>query len=189
MSDLEMFYIAALQGTVLHASCVKVKNRVLLLIGERYAGKTTLTKYLVEQNGEYLNDDCIYVVDKSYVGFGMPLPVRWDGNKNFNSTDFLSKTVDTDGVVRILYKPCMIAKSYNKIDAVIFPKYILKEDGFVKWISKAEAFKHIMNSVRSYKEMKTMFMDLHDLVRNAACYRMVYADSETAYKMLCEEVL
>lgn len=190
MNDLEKFYIAALCGTVLHASCIKVRNKVLMLIGERHTGKTTLTRYLIEkQDGEYLNDDCVYIVDKTYVGFGMPLPVRWDGNTKFNNKGFLSKTVDTDGVVRILYKPCKIAKFYNEIDAVIFPRYNFNGRSFVERMSKFEAYKHIVNNVRSYKEMKSMFMDIHDLTRNAECYRIVYAHSEAAYEMLCAEVI
>lgn len=190
MSDLEEFYIAVLRGTVLHGSCIKVKNKALLLIGERYSGKTTLTKYLVgEKGGECLNDDCIYIVDKSYVGFGMPLPVRWDGKAGYSDKDFFSKTIDADGVVRALYKPCRIASFYNAIDAVVFPKFNLSESGFVEKMSQFEAFTYIINNVRSYKEMKTMFMDIHGLAENAACYRMEYASSETAFQLLCTEIL
>ena len=77
INDLDVFSIETLKCTVIHGSCVRVRDKNILIIGERWSGKTTLTHFLVSYlEGKYISDDCVYLKNDRFWGFCMPLPMR-----------------------------------------------------------------------------------------------------------------
>lgn len=184
MHNLELFYSSIMKCTVIHGSCVKINGKNILLIGERRSGKTTFTKYLaISKNGEYLDDDCIYIMNNSYIGFNMPLPMR--NIIDCDENDYwIGQTVDTDNVHRALYSPPCCASSFQKIDIVVFPKYIANGGEEIKKMTQGEAFNQIIKNIRSYNQIKTMFTDIKNLVLTADCYCMKYTSSDSAYELL-----
>ena len=187
MSDLEVFYAQILKCTVIHGSCIRINNKNILFMGERWSGKTTLTQYLaIDKNGEYLDDDCVYVVDSSYIGFAMPLPMRNVTNLHYNEC-FIAQTIDSDDIMRTLYSPPKYANHFKSIDIVVFPKYGADSINRIEKMTQAEAFNKIIKNIRAYDEMKTMFIDIKNLATNCDCYNIQYSSSDSAYKLLFSE--
>ena len=189
IKDLEIHYVNALRCPVLHGSCLKINDTVILLIGDRWSGKTTLTHYLTMGKGaEYLGDDCIYIVGNSYVGFAMPLPMRHvpDG-EDFGGS--IAQTIDSDRITRTLYLPPIYANTYNSIDVVLFPKFNNKSNNMLKLINCSDAFKKIINNIRAHDDMKNIYLYVKDLAMNVTCYEIEYTCSAKAYKFLTNEVL
>lgn len=191
MKKLAKFYSSILECTVLHCSSVRIENKNILFMGARRSGKTTMTHYLtINKNGIYLDDDSIYIEKDRYIGFNMPLPMRMCRVKDLNIDKFfVGQTIDTDGILRTLYMPPKRIDCLCPIDAIVFPKYGRDKLNRIEKISKAEAFKNIINNVSSYAEMKTMFLDVKKLALNSDCYEMEYSSSESAYKLLLDQVL
>lgn len=188
MKNLEIFYSKVLKCTVIHGSCVSINDKNILFMGARRSGKTTLTHYLtIEKNGIYLDDDCVYLVDGMYVGFCMPLPMRDAVDLSYNKF-FITKTTDTDGIIRFLYSPQHSIHNVHKIDMVVFPQYGSNRVNCIKKMSSSEAFNRIIKNVRSYSEMKTMFTDIKKLATTANCYDLQYSNSDFAYDLLYDEV-
>lgn len=184
IQKLEEFYSLVLKSTVIHGSCVKINGKTILLIGTRHSGKTTLTQFLsIEKKGKYLDDDCIYILNGSYYGFNMPLPMR---NKPSNSLDkyYMCQTVDSDGFQRFLYYPPRCISSIEKIDTVIFPKYIQNGKCLKRKLTKGEAYDLVLNNIRSYKTMATIFNDIKNLINTSDSFYIEYPNSNAAYHML-----
>lgn len=97
----------------------------LLLLGKRWCGKTTLTYYLtVEQGGEYVSDDCVYIKNKQYYGFCTPLPIRNFNDRNPESNkNIFASVVDGEEVSRTLLLPSKVLNHVSDIGVVLFPKY------------------------------------------------------------------
>lgn len=184
MHDLEVFYSSIMKCTIIHGSCVKINGKNILLIGERRSGKTTLTKYLtISKNGEYLDDDCVYIMNDSYIGFNMPLPMRNITDYDVNNF-WIGQTVDTDNIQRSLYSPPHCVNSLQKMDIIAFPKYIADGGEVIKKMTQGEAFNQIVKNVRSHDHMKTMFTDIKKLVLTTDCYCLEYSSSDSAYNLL-----
>ncbi len=189
IKDLEGLYAAVLKCTVIHGSCINIHNKNILLMGERWSGKTTLTHYFAHnKNGEYLDDDCVYIINDLYVGFCNPIPMR-NMLKSCYADNIICETVDSDGVIRTLYRAPRITKSFTKIDVVLFPKYGCKSKNHIKELDHANAFKKIIQNVRSYGKMKSMFADINKLSLNSKCYELEYSSSEDAYQILCRGII
>ena len=188
MKNLEKFYAEILNCTVIHGSCVRVNNKNILFMGKRWSGKTTLTQYLsIHKNGEYLDDDCIYIVNGLYVGFGMPLPLRNLTNSHADKF-FISQTTDTDGIIRDLYAPPQYASYFQTIDIVAFPQYGADKTNRITKVPQTDAFKKIINNISGHGEMKTMFLDIKNLVMGCDCYEIEYSSSDFAHELIFDEV-
>lgn len=188
INDLEDYYIEMLEGTVLHGSCLRVAGKTLLFLGERHSGKTTLTQFFTMiKDGEYLNDDCVYIAGSAYVGFGMPLPLRSLVNMTKLDQGCLAETIDFDGVRRTLYLPPNYLDTVSNIDCVIFPKYNQNGKNELSKLSKGEAFNRIMQNVRAYCDMKNMFRDINILVSSATCYCVEYTECRIVNELLEKE--
>lgn len=186
-SKLEIFYAVVLKCTVIHSSCVRVNGKNILLMGERYSGKTTLTKYLtIDKDGELLDDDCVYIVDNSYVGFCMPLPIRNVENPQLDKY-VVGQTTDEDDILRTLYSPPQYAANVPYIDMVVFPQYGVNKASRKENITQAEAFNKIIKNIRAHHKMKKMFADIKNLVGNSDCFILEYANSDSAYELLFGE--
>ena len=184
ISDLDEFYAEVLRCTVLHGSCLQINGKNILLIGERWSGKTTLTRYLtINKNGFFLNDDSIYLIDNTIIGFGMPLPIR---NAKINDYEdyFVAQTTDSDDVVRFLYSPPNIINDCNTIDAIIFPKYILSGRTYIKKTTKGDTFNTLIKKVRFYGTMGAMFDDIKKLSQLSDCYSIEYSSCSIVYDLL-----
>ena len=183
ISDLENFYLEILNCTVIHGSCVRINGKNILIIGERWSGKTTLTYFLtIENEGEYLSDDCIYIFNDKYIGLGMPLPMR--DITNTDSKYIIARTVDEEQQRRILFQPPRVIKSLSNIEMVIFPKYNPNAKNDIKKISCKEAFDNIILNVRAHCQVKSMFKDIIRLATKSDNYIIDYSDSPSAYYML-----
>ncbi len=188
IKNLEKFYAEIFKCTVIHGSCVRVNDKNILFMGKRWSGKTTLTKYLsIHKNGEYLDDDWIYIVDSLYIGFAMPLPIRNLTNSHVDKY-FIAQTTDTDGIIRDLYAPPKCAGYFFNIDIVAFPQYGIDRTNRIKRVPKADAFKKIINNISGHGEMKTMFLDVKNLVTYCDCYEIEYSSSDFAHELLFNEV-
>lgn len=187
-SKLEIFYATVLKCTVIHSSCVRVNDKNILLMGARYSGKTTLTKYLtIDKNGEILDDDCVYIVDNSYVGFCMPLSMRNVENSQLDE-HVVGQTTDEDEILRTLYSSPKYAASFSNIDMVVFPRYGIDKASRKEKITHAKAFNKIIKNIRAHHKMEEMFADVKNLVRNSDCFVLEYANSDLAYKLLFDEM-
>ena len=59
---------------VLHAAAVRVADAVLVMVGPSGAGKTTLTRGLLQTGAEYLSDECVAIdSDGSVSGLARPI--------------------------------------------------------------------------------------------------------------------
>ena len=184
MDSLDAFYAKALGCTVIHGSCIQVKGKNILLVGKRLSGKTTLSQYLtLEKGGKFLHDDCIYVVDKTYVGFNMPLPVRSVRNSRCENY-FIGQTIDFDGVTRYLYSPLSCVSEMQNVDFIVFPTYNTSGENRIDKLSNAYTFKVIINNIRQHGKMKIMFNDINHLVTFSKSYKIKYTSSERAYDFL-----
>lgn len=188
INDLEVFYTDTLKCTVLHGACISIYGKNLLLIGERHAGKTTLTSYLtICRRGEYISDDSVYLVNSGYLGFCMPLPMRnmvLENSKNDYNQYILARTTDGDQVKRTLLHPPKVVDTVNDIDIVLFPKYSKNAISKIQAITSSNAFKLLIKNVHSYSNMKNMFTDIKVLSTHAKSYQIEYPDSHSAYEML-----
>lgn len=186
-SNLEFFFAGVLKCTVVHSSCVKIHGQSLLLMGERFSGKTSLTKYLsIDRNGEYIDDDCVYIVENEYIGFCLPLPMR-----NVLSTKgdehIIGQTTDEDGILRTLYSPPNFVSHLPSVEVIAFLKYNQNGINSIRKMTMAEAFNQVIKNIRRHSGMKTMFTDINHLVSNARCYVVEYTQSDLAYNMMFDD--
>ena len=191
INDLDVFFTNVLKCTVLHGSCIKIDSKNILLLGERWSGKTTLTYFLTTScDGEYVSDDCVYIVNKQYYGFGTPLPIRNMDNVNSqHKQHILTSVLDSDNVLRTLLLPPKTIESVLNIDIVLFPQYAPNDKSELIKISPSEAFRKIIKNVHSFSNMGKMYQDIVELSNNTRCFLMTYPDSQTAYNLLNDYVL
>lgn len=190
INDLDVFFTNVLKCTVLHGSCLKLNGKNVLLLGERWSGKTTLTYHLTANcDGEYVSDDCVYIVNKRYYGLCTPLPLRnyerinpGYGNRIFTSV------MDSDNVRRTLLLPPKVLGSVPNIDVVLFPQYVSNGERKIDQKSPSEAFKAIIQNVHSFRDMRRLYLDVVELSNNAQIYSITYSNSQSAYDMLMNSV-
>lgn len=190
INDLDVFHTETLKCTVIHGSCIRVNNKNILIIGERWSGKTTLTHFLMSfLDGEYMSDDCVYVKNNHFFGFGMPLPMRhYRKTKSYtpmvHNDIVLTNLFDSDGVERTLLIPQKILESVNNIDIILFPKYIPNTAGTIRSIASVELFNKLISNIRSYSNMKEMYSNVTNLLEKANAYSLEYSSSNMAYELL-----
>ena len=185
INDLENFYADILNCTVLHGSCIQIEGKNILLIGERWSGKTTLTQYLtIDMKCGFVSDDCIYLLNNMLIGFGMPLPVRGEKIDNTYKDFFIGATVDSDGTNRILYAPTNIVERVFSVDSVIFSKYVESKNANIIKLKSGEALERLIRNVRSKSTMSTLFNDMVRISKLSDCYVMQYPSCNIAYEMI-----
>lgn len=188
MKELEIFYGKVLGSIVVHGSCVKYLGNNILLLGARMSGKTTLTHYLsIEKEGIYIDDDCVYINEKSAIGFSMPLPMR-DSTNCKSKVSLIGKTLDTDGIDRTLFLPPRYLGSVSGISTIIIPSYNLHGKNKIRQVSKDEAFKVILSNIRSHNNMKALFNICKQLVHDSLSYELQYTSSENACILIEKEL-
>lgn len=186
INDLETFYSDVLKCTTIHGSCIRVKGKTILLVGERYSGKTTLTHYFtVGMEEEYLSDDCVYLVNDHCLGFAMPLPMR-ELQEEYGEKKYFTQTIDSDGVLRSLYIPPKYVKQLPQVNYIIFPKYARDGKNEIRIIPKGEAFKQLTHNVRGHGEFRRVFEDVKAMVLNAECYMANYTSCTMLYDLLLQ---
>ncbi len=193
INDLDFYYSNILQCTVIHGSCIRVEGKNILIIGERWSGKTTLTHFLATYaNGEYVSDDCVYILNNDYLGFCMPLPLRNVNSINIKDdyqSCFLAQVQDGDQNERTLLLPQKVLGCVKNIDIILFPKYDTNISGDIQQITHGNAFNAVMKNVRSYSDMGVMCSDIKKLTSEAQIYKITYPNSYVAYELLTESAL
>ena len=186
INQLEDFYSSILKCTVLHGCCLQMNGKNILIVGERWTGKTTLTRYLTLDNpGIFLNDDCVYYYNNAIVGFGMPLPIR-NAPIRQHAACFVAKTMDFDGQERFLYSPPNVLAEFSHVDLVIFPKYAPAQHAHIEIISPGNAFRELIFNVRAHGTMQTLYDDIKQLSMYTNCYRIKYQECKAVLDFLEE---
>ena len=185
INDLEDFYAKIFMCTVLHGSCMRLHNNNILLLGERWTGKTTLTYYLTTYcDGQYMADDCVYILNGKYCGFCTPLPIRnfqLEANKELQ---IIATTFDSDNVMRTMLCPPKTISSVDHIDIVVFPHFSIKGNNRVTNIAPSCAFQEIIKNVHSLNNMKRVYKDILKLASQTHTYIIEYQSSAWAYHMI-----
>ena len=186
INDLDVFFTNVLKCTVLHGSCIKIDRKNILLLGERWSGKTTLTYFLTTNcDGEYVSDDCVYIVNKKFYGFGTPLPIRNIEHVNpKHKQHILTSVFDSENVLRTLLLPPKTLGLVNDIDIVLLPKYMPECESKMIKLVPTDAFKNIIKNVHSFNNMRDMYIDIVELSNNSKTYLLTYPDSQSAYNIL-----
>lgn len=187
IKDLEDFYSQILTTTIIHGSCVRINGKSVLLVGKRWSGKTTLTHFFLTGNEcEYLGDDAIYIFDNYYIGFGMPLPMRTIDNKLMNSKYIISKTIDSEQIVRTLFSPPHVISCLEHIDIIVIPQYNYNcnSEEYIEKLTQYDSFNEIIKNISSHKNMVQLFNDVKKLAINAETFKINYRSSESAYQLL-----
>ncbi len=156
-------------------------------MGERKSGKTTLTYFLTCVKSNYfLDDDCLYILNRKYYGFNMPISIRepyiLPSALSFN---MVCRTMDDDETYRTLIKAQNQLDHFDNIDYIIFPKFERNASDEILKIPESILFKKIINNVRSDKDMYTTYKDVYNLIHNVkGAYSIKYSSSESAYRTL-----
>lgn len=181
---LEDWYANTLNCTIIHGSCVLLNNKGVLIIGKRKAGKTTLTSYLtLKKDAVYLDDDCVYIVNKKCIGFNMPISVR-NNIDDLNKENMMVEFIDGEKISRKLFRARFSLKEISKIDTIIFPCFFESEEGNIAPIERGELYKEILVNIRHSADSETMFMDICDLVKKSRAYQIKYNNSKMAYQLI-----
>lgn len=165
LTDVETYVINELKITVFHGAAVCRNDHIVLIIGKRKSGKSTLTHFLIESGWKLIDDDCIYFDRDSVLGLGFPLRLR---KVIFDSERIFTTCVDMDGERRYLlsassYKLCAKAKNIT----IIFPTYMPGMTFFKEEISKMQLFTVLLQNIRYSVDEKSSVNDVVQLMRIA----------------------
>lgn len=172
--DVETYIINELQITVFHGAAVCRNEHIVLIMGKRGAGKSTLTHFLVENGWDLIDDDCIYFDNASVLGMGFPLRLR---KIIFDSKRIWATCVDLDGETRYLlsalsYKLC--AKTKDVL--ILFPTYTQGSAFTKSEISKMQLFTMLLQNVRFSIDDRNSLKDVTNLMRFTKMgYSVVYS--------------
>lgn len=176
----EGFFANALQCTILHGSLVRMCEKNILMIGARRSGKTTLTRLFLEKYGsEYIDDDCVYIVDGVYRGFHMPVFMRDGEDSRAELT-----TVDEEGVVRRVFIPRKRVEAVEKIDIILFPHFQEGTETDVCRIEGTNLFCAIINNTRHHCDRRLLMHDIARLANQAKAYKVTYGSSDQAGRFI-----
>ena len=183
LNALEDYFAITLNCTVLHGSCIKLSDNTIAIIGERKSGKTTLTKYMIDQKkAKYLTDDSIYIVNNYYCGFNMPIPMR---NTLFQFGNMICTSSDDEGSQRIIYSINNCFEKSEIINYILFPKYNEANTVFnVNRVKKSKLFNILISNVRHMENMNVLFKDLSLLTNNAISYCIQYSQCDEIFEWL-----
>lgn len=185
LTDVESYIIKELNVTVCHGACLAKNEYALLIMGQRKAGKSTLTHYLVKNGWTLIDDDCIYFDSDYVLGFGFPLRLR---NIVFEDENIFAICLDMDGENRhlVVSQNCCRTFKFRKI-MIIFPEYTAGATIEINPISKIELFTQLLKNTRFSASEKKLIKDVTDLMRYAnAGYEVKYSSCEEVKFFLME---
>lgn len=173
---LEECYEKILMCTIFHGSCVMLKNKGIMLLGKTRAGKSTLTYHLVHQNNAfYLDDDVVYMLNNTFVGFNTPMCMR---DKYIDNSNLLEVNTNIDDITRYTYDVEYHRKISNVVnmDYIIFPKYKSDVDFQLSEINGYTLISNIIANIKGTKNMITTFKDVSTCFSNAKAYEIEYSN-------------
>lgn len=174
LTDVEAYIINELKITVFHGAAVCRNKHVVLIMGKRKSGKSTLTHFLVENGWNLIDDDCIYFDGETVLGMGFPLRLR---KMIYDSKMVFATCVDLDGEKRHL----LSAPSYSlyaKADkfTIVFPEYARGHSFKKTVITKMQLFTMLLQNVRFSIDEKNSLKDVTQLMKTAnSGYSVVYS--------------
>jgi len=187
LDALENYFARKLNCTVVHGSCIRIFNKNILVVGSRMSGKTTLTQFFSSvSSADYMTDDCIYIVENKYYGFALPIPMR---SKQYSNENIVCISNDFEDEERVLYFADKRLGTVNNVDIVLFPKYRedMHELAFVN-LQNSKLYNMITQNVRHIKNIKNMFYDVNQLVKNSIAYYIEYSSCEDVLLWLEKQV-
>lgn len=174
LTDVETYIINKLKITVFHGAAVCRNEHLVLIIGKRKSGKSTLTHFLVENGWNLIDDDCIYFDTDSVFGMGFPLRLR---KMIYDSKRVFATCMDLDGEKRHLlsapyYSLCVKTEEVT----IVFPEYTQGSPFKKSIITKMQLFTMLLHNVRfSIDEIKSL-RDVTYLMKFAnSGYSVVYS--------------
>ncbi len=183
LCDMEEILVNTMDCTVLHGGGLVFHNKAILLLGERKNGKTTLLQYLLnEKESCYLDDDNIFVFCDSVFGFCRPMPIRNIGV--CKNPSIVAATIDGDECVRTLCRANNNVISLEKVDYVLFPRYISGSSATDECICLQGSlfFNKIMKNVRHSTNISNLYTDIKFLTKQTKGFYFEYSNSEEAYE-------
>ena len=188
IAELKLLNIAPCES-VLHGSCVQMFGKGIAIIGKKNSGKSTLTKYFVDYCGaSYLTDDCIYIINNSYYGFAMPIPMRTIIYQNEKPAICMS--LDSEGEKRYLYDIDNTIEKLVGIDYILFPTYQRSQQTIqTNQLYGTELVNAFLNNIRHMKDMNTLFRDVKNTIKNASAFTLVYAECADVYDWIASNIM
>lgn len=92
-----------MKSILLHASCVSIENRALLIVGESGGGKSDLALRLIEQGAKLVADDYVEISLRDGILFSRP-PTRIAGMIEARGVGILKLPYADDVAVRLAVK-------------------------------------------------------------------------------------
>lgn len=167
---LEDYLVRSLGSTVIHASCVRFQDQVILLPGSRMSGKSSIAKYFIENlHADYLADDFVFVLDNKVYGFRFPISMR---EKSISKYSYYM-TLDFDNKKRYLYYIPGNYCYFDSVDIIIFPHYNPDCFSFTN-IDKIAAFNKIISNVKHFESKRNLFSDLNKLISSGSVFQLEY---------------
>lgn len=171
LSCIEEYVIDKIDVTTFHGGGVIYNNKLFLLIGDRFNGKSTLIHYLSNECGcDFVDDDNIFYRDGKFWGYNMPIRLR---NKPIFQNNIILNFLDERNNTRYLIKANRRMTFLPQSTIIVFPKYIEGED-MVNQIVKQELFQTLLKSVRHSRDNYGMFKDLIQITKSVPAYYIKY---------------
>ena len=173
-----------LNCTILHGSCLIYNNKKLLILGNRYSGKTTMVKNILQsQSAILLDDDNIYIYKSSIIGFGLPLALR---QKDDTDNNIIGITYDNDQNLRYIYPAFNTIYTVNSVDIIIFPHYLHNANESFKFLPQKDTIQLLLNNIHYTPNMTQLYYDICKIGLNSQAVIMEYSNTNNMFKMLNE---
>ncbi|MBO5968551.1 MAG: hypothetical protein J6S14_08655 [Clostridia bacterium] len=180
--ELEFYLSYFFNCVSLHGSAVQFNGKNILLLGKRKFGKSTLTYNLISKyNANFIDDDCVFLLENKVVGFNFPICMRKLNNENFN---YIYKGIDLDGIDRFLYMPQKCVNEIKSIDLVIFPQYQAGHKFDLNVLDKSETLSEIIKNVKNSFDIKTIFSYVTNMFSKSRGMIIGYSNCDDVYKYL-----
>lgn len=170
---MESYFSRITHSTVIHSSCIKLHNRVILFSGARLSGKSSLAKKMVEKyNADFLADDFVFIVNKKIYGFRFPISMRFTSHDDH----YFLQTKDLNQNTRYLYYVPGVFSLSKTIDLIIFPSYDSAKCNYinVRKIDKRHAFNNLMLNVKYFETNRDLLLDISMIAASAKAFYVEY---------------
>lgn len=178
IKQIEDWFETKLKCTILHGAGVVYRNKNILILGECYSGKTTLTYHLCKNKAaKYIDDDSIYIYEDKYSGLNFPVALRILPEQCSEDAEYI---FDLANVCRYLITFDNQLIEIEQIDLVLFPIYSCEGENEKKALASIELFRKLMENIKYQSSMSKMIIDLKRIVDNAHGYQISYNSSQNA---------